>query len=127
MQLTVTCCTNFSRRSAATGTTSTAVPWKIACGLLLQIAERLRGLMPEELPLFVRISATDWVESGWDIEQSVELAKQRWGERPKSAGLQKMVRDARRSRLEKQPTDLRRKTCYFGDRTLDFRYDGDTV
>jgi hypothetical protein len=57
--------------------------------LLLQIAERLRGLMPEELPLFVRISATDWVESGWDIEQSVELAKQRWGERPKSAGLQK--------------------------------------
>jgi 2,4-dienoyl-CoA reductase-like NADH-dependent reductase (Old Yellow Enzyme family) len=44
--------------------------------LLLQIAERLRGLMPEELPLFVRISATDWVEGGWDIEQSVELAKQ---------------------------------------------------
>jgi 2,4-dienoyl-CoA reductase-like NADH-dependent reductase (Old Yellow Enzyme family) len=44
--------------------------------LLLRIAERLRGLMPEELPLFVRISATDWVEGGWDIEQSVELAKQ---------------------------------------------------
>jgi 2,4-dienoyl-CoA reductase-like NADH-dependent reductase (Old Yellow Enzyme family) len=43
--------------------------------LLLQIAERLRGLMPEELPLFVRISATDWVEGGWDIEQSIELAK----------------------------------------------------
>jgi len=43
--------------------------------LLLQVAERLRGLMPEELPLFVRISATDWVEGGWDIEQSVELAK----------------------------------------------------
>lgn len=32
--------------------------------------------LPEELPLFVRISATDWVEDGWDIEQSVELAKQ---------------------------------------------------
>jgi 2,4-dienoyl-CoA reductase-like NADH-dependent reductase (Old Yellow Enzyme family) len=43
--------------------------------LLLQVAERLRGLMPEELPLFVRISATDWVAGGWDIEQSVELAK----------------------------------------------------
>jgi 2,4-dienoyl-CoA reductase-like NADH-dependent reductase (Old Yellow Enzyme family) len=28
------------------------------------------------LPLFVRITATDWVEGGWDIEQSVELAKQ---------------------------------------------------
>jgi 2,4-dienoyl-CoA reductase-like NADH-dependent reductase (Old Yellow Enzyme family) len=44
--------------------------------LLLRIAERLRGLMPEELPLFVRISATDWVDGGWDIEQSVELAMQ---------------------------------------------------
>ncbi len=45
--------------------------------LLLRVAERLRGLMPEELPLFVRISATDWSESGrgWDVEQSVELAK----------------------------------------------------
>jgi 2,4-dienoyl-CoA reductase-like NADH-dependent reductase (Old Yellow Enzyme family) len=44
--------------------------------LLLRVAERIRGLMPEELPLFVRISATDWVKGGWDIEQSVELAKQ---------------------------------------------------
>src|SRR6516164_2514852 len=43
--------------------------------LLLQVAERLRGLMPEELPLFVRISTSDWVEGGWDIEQSVKLAK----------------------------------------------------
>ena len=43
--------------------------------LLLRIVERLRALMPEELPLFTRISATDWVEGGWDIEQSVELAK----------------------------------------------------
>jgi 2,4-dienoyl-CoA reductase-like NADH-dependent reductase (Old Yellow Enzyme family) len=43
--------------------------------LLLQVAERVRGLMPEELPLFVRISATDWVEGGWDVEQAVELAR----------------------------------------------------
>jgi 2,4-dienoyl-CoA reductase-like NADH-dependent reductase (Old Yellow Enzyme family) len=43
--------------------------------LLLRVAEGLRGLMPEEMPLFVRISATDWVENGWDIEQSVELAR----------------------------------------------------
>ncbi len=34
----------------------------------------LRGVMPEELPLFVRISATDSVEGGWDIDQSVILA-----------------------------------------------------
>ncbi|MBV8227568.1 MAG: NADH:flavin oxidoreductase/NADH oxidase [Verrucomicrobia bacterium] len=44
--------------------------------LPLQVAQRLRGLIPAELPLFVRISATDWAEGGWDIEQSVELAKQ---------------------------------------------------
>jgi 2,4-dienoyl-CoA reductase-like NADH-dependent reductase (Old Yellow Enzyme family) len=43
--------------------------------LLLQVVERVRKLMPTELPLFVRISATDWTEGGWDVEQSVELAK----------------------------------------------------
>ncbi len=42
---------------------------------LLRIAERLRKIMPDRLPLFVRISATDWVEGGWDIEQSVVLCK----------------------------------------------------
>jgi 2,4-dienoyl-CoA reductase-like NADH-dependent reductase (Old Yellow Enzyme family) len=42
--------------------------------LLLKVSERVRGLMPDDLPLFVRISATDWVEEGWDIEQSVVLA-----------------------------------------------------
>lgn len=42
--------------------------------LLLQVTERLRRIVPNELPLFVRISATDWVEGGWDIEQSVQLA-----------------------------------------------------
>jgi 2,4-dienoyl-CoA reductase-like NADH-dependent reductase (Old Yellow Enzyme family) len=43
--------------------------------LLLTVAERLRALMPEELPLFVRLSATDWAEGGWDVDQSVELAR----------------------------------------------------
>ena len=42
--------------------------------LTLRVAERLRALMPDELPLFVRISATDWVDGGWDIDQSVVLA-----------------------------------------------------
>jgi len=31
--------------------------------------------MPESMPLFVRISATDWAEGGWDLDQSVELAR----------------------------------------------------
>ncbi len=42
--------------------------------LLLRVAERLRQRMPDELPLFVRISATDWVDGGWDVDQSVILA-----------------------------------------------------
>ncbi len=42
--------------------------------LVLQVAERLRRVMPEDLPLFVRISATDWVEGGWDLDQSVKLS-----------------------------------------------------
>ena len=42
--------------------------------LLLRVTERLRRLVPEELPLFVRISATDWVEGGWSLEESVALA-----------------------------------------------------
>jgi 2,4-dienoyl-CoA reductase-like NADH-dependent reductase (Old Yellow Enzyme family) len=44
--------------------------------LTLRVAERVRAAMPEDLALFVRISATDWAEEGgWDVEQSVELAK----------------------------------------------------
>lgn len=42
--------------------------------LVLTVAQRLRALMPAEAPLFVRISGTDWVDGGWDIEQSVRLA-----------------------------------------------------
>jgi 2,4-dienoyl-CoA reductase-like NADH-dependent reductase (Old Yellow Enzyme family) len=41
--------------------------------LTLRVTDRLRRAVPEELPLFVRISATDWVEGGWDVEQSVVL------------------------------------------------------
>src|SRR3954471_1429006 len=43
--------------------------------LLLEVTTAIRSLMPEELPLFVRISATDWAEGGWDVEQSVVLAR----------------------------------------------------
>ncbi len=41
--------------------------------LLLDITERIRAIWDK--PLFVRISATDWVEGGWTIDDSVELAK----------------------------------------------------
>ncbi len=41
---------------------------------LLRIVDTVRKVWPDELPLFVRISATDWVEGGWDLESSVKLA-----------------------------------------------------
>jgi 2,4-dienoyl-CoA reductase-like NADH-dependent reductase (Old Yellow Enzyme family) len=43
--------------------------------LPLRVAEQVRRLVPSQLPLFVRISATDWVSGGWDIDQSVVLAR----------------------------------------------------
>jgi 2,4-dienoyl-CoA reductase (NADPH2) len=43
---------------------------------LLEVATRLRDVLPKDRPLFVRISATDWVEGGWDIEQSIILARE---------------------------------------------------
>ncbi len=41
----------------------------------LEIIDAVRAVWPESLPLFVRISATDWTEGGWDIEQSIEFAR----------------------------------------------------
>jgi 2,4-dienoyl-CoA reductase-like NADH-dependent reductase (Old Yellow Enzyme family) len=41
----------------------------------LEVVDAVRSVWPESLPVFVRISATDWVEDGWDIEQSIELAR----------------------------------------------------
>lgn len=43
--------------------------------LPLRIAQTIRGLWPGKLPMFVRISATDWVDGGWDLQQSVEFAR----------------------------------------------------
>ncbi len=42
---------------------------------LLETTEAVRALWPQDLPLLVRISAHDWKDGGWDIEQSVRLAR----------------------------------------------------
>jgi 2,4-dienoyl-CoA reductase-like NADH-dependent reductase (Old Yellow Enzyme family) len=44
--------------------------------LTCEVVEAVRSLWPADLPLLVRISATDWAEGGWDVDQSVALAKQ---------------------------------------------------
>lgn len=49
---------------------------------LMETVRAVQGVWPESLPLTVRISGTDWVEGGWGIEDSVELAK-----RLKSTGI----------------------------------------
>jgi 2,4-dienoyl-CoA reductase-like NADH-dependent reductase (Old Yellow Enzyme family) len=41
----------------------------------LEIAKAVRAAVPENLPVFVRISATDWTEGGWDLEQSIEFCR----------------------------------------------------
>jgi 2,4-dienoyl-CoA reductase-like NADH-dependent reductase (Old Yellow Enzyme family) len=42
--------------------------------LCREVVAAVRSEWPKELPLFLRISATDWVEGGWDIDESIKLA-----------------------------------------------------
>ena len=44
--------------------------------LLLEVVDGVRAEIPTSMPLFVRISATDWVEGGWDLDQSVVLSRE---------------------------------------------------
>ena len=44
--------------------------------IVREVVSEIRSVWPERYPLFLRISATDYAEGGWDIEQSVELARQ---------------------------------------------------
>ena len=41
---------------------------------LMETVDAVRAVMPDSLPLFVRISASDWVPEGWTIEESVQLS-----------------------------------------------------
>ncbi len=43
--------------------------------LCLEVTAAVRGAWPEGQPVFVRISATDWTDGGWDVQQSVELSR----------------------------------------------------
>jgi len=42
---------------------------------ILEITKAVRSVIPDSMPLFVRISASDWLEDGWSIDDSVELCK----------------------------------------------------
>ena len=43
--------------------------------LLLEITTAVQTVWPEEYPLFVRLSASDWTEGGWDLNDTIELSK----------------------------------------------------
>jgi 2,4-dienoyl-CoA reductase-like NADH-dependent reductase (Old Yellow Enzyme family) len=49
-------------------------PFENRIRLLLEIVNAVKSVWPENLPLFVRISATDWWEGGWNIEEALQLA-----------------------------------------------------
>ncbi|MEO6949847.1 MAG: NADH:flavin oxidoreductase/NADH oxidase [Ginsengibacter sp.] len=42
--------------------------------ILIEVVEAIRVVIPDDMPLFVRISVTDWVPGGWDENDSVQLA-----------------------------------------------------
>src|ERR1700744_5020658 len=41
----------------------------------LETAQAVRAELPDSIPLAVRVSSTDWIDGGWDIEQTVEVSK----------------------------------------------------
>lgn len=43
--------------------------------LVCEVISAVRRVWPESAPLFLRISATDWIEGGWDLDQSIRLAE----------------------------------------------------
>ncbi len=49
-------------------------PFENRIRLLKEIVMDIRSVWPEQLPLFVRLSSTDYIAGGWDIESSVQLA-----------------------------------------------------
>ena len=45
------------------------------CRLLCEVVAAVRQVWPEDFPLLVRLSATDWLEDGWSLDESVELSR----------------------------------------------------
>ena len=43
--------------------------------LCLEVVDAIRQVWPERMPVWLRISATDWAPGGWDVDQAVELAR----------------------------------------------------
>ncbi len=65
---------NFFRRSRTNAADEYGGSFENRVRFPCEVAKAVRAAWPESLPLFTRISATDWAEGGWDIDQSVRLS-----------------------------------------------------
>ena len=70
---TATCCTSSCRRCQPAQRRSTAARSRTACAFRSRCSRPCAPRCRPTMPVGVRISATDWVDGGWDIEQSVAL------------------------------------------------------
>ena len=43
--------------------------------MLVEVVDAVRSVVPDTMPMLVRVSATDWAAGGWDLDQTVDLAK----------------------------------------------------
>lgn len=50
-------------------------PFENRTRLVREVVQAVRRAWPESLPVLLRVSATDWAEGGWTVEESVELAR----------------------------------------------------
>ncbi len=72
---TAICCTNSSRRSRTGATTSMAAVSRIACGFRSRCSTRFARRSRKRAPVWMRISASDWIPGAWDIEEAVVFSR----------------------------------------------------
>src|SRR3954470_23581165 len=73
---TATCCTSSCRRSPTSAATRTAARSPTACGSRSRCSRPCARRFPEDRPVGVRVSATDWMDRGWDLEQTLAFARE---------------------------------------------------
>ena len=69
------CCTSFCRRCPTGATMNMADRSRTGMRFPLEVFEAVRAAFPADRPVTMRVSGTDWVDGGWDIEQTVAFAQ----------------------------------------------------
>ena len=101
MPRTATCCTSSSRRSPTSATTNTAAASRTGCASRSRSSTSCAPRSRRGKPVWARISATDWVPGGWDIEGTVRPRRRRSrrAAAPRSTSPAAASRRSRRFRL----------------------------